>query len=102
MGDVHMTEHSNGGSMEGSGEKLAILDAGSQVCNATKTGDWLPVKGCEETLFYPLFVPQFGKLIDRRCRELKVQTVILPLDASPYQLKVSFGFIFLKCSVLCP
>jgi len=59
MGDVHMTEHSNGGSMEGSGEKLAILDAGSQ----------------------------FGKLIDRRCRELKVQTVILPLDASPYQLK---------------
>jgi len=41
------------------GERLAILDAGSQ----------------------------FGKLIDRRCRELKVQTCMFPLDTSPYQLK---------------
>jgi len=40
-------------------ERVAILDAGSQ----------------------------FGKLIDRRCRELKVESVILPLDTSAYQLK---------------
>jgi len=58
MSDVHMTEN-NGGPAEANGEKLAILDAGSQ----------------------------FGKLIDRRCREMRVQTVILPLDTSPYQLK---------------
>jgi len=49
----------NGGGPADAGERLAILDAGSQ----------------------------FGKLIDRRCRELKVQTCMFPLDTSAYQLK---------------
>ena len=46
-------------------ERIAILDAGSQ----------------------------FGKLIDRRCRELKVESVMLPLDTSAYHLKVSSSLL---------
>jgi len=60
MSDVSMSDNNGGGAGDDlPGERLAILDAGSQ----------------------------FGKLIDRRCRELKVHTTLLPLDTSAYHLK---------------
>ena len=59
----------SGGAAVAAGERVAILDAGSQ----------------------------FGKLIDRRCRELKVESVILPLDTSAYQLKVGKKQAYFLC-----